>query len=314
MPFHARPPSRDGSGLGLSRMIHVAHCGLRCLGVLKGLVIIPCLVGVRFARGAEPHLRRRRNLMIRGTLAFLSVSLWLLVGDVIQRTIVVGLVTLLKGKKARILAVWQRVVARVLLWFVRVLGGAHYQKPPRLPGEEGVLVVMNHQSLLDIPMVCSAFDGGPPRIVTRARYAKGKPLISGMLRLYQYPLVGSGATIQEDLAILRRMAEKSTWPLVIYPEGHRTKDGNIRPFKRAGLRALLEGRRWRIHLVVMDGFWRCSKLKDFILTVKDVRGTIRVDGPIESPEPDTDLDEFIDGLRTRMVSMLEEQRQGAEVA
>lgn len=249
--------------------------------------------------------------MIRGMLAFLAVSLWLLVGDVIQRTIIVGLVTLFKGKKARILSIWQRVIAHVLLGFVRVLGGARWEKPPRLPGKEGVLVVMNHQSLLDIPMVCSAFDGGPPRIVTRARYARGKPVISGMLRLYQYPLVGSGATIQEDLATLRVTAEKSAWPLVIYPEGHRTKDGNLRPFKRAGLRALLEGRRWQVHLVVMDGFWQCSKLKDFILTVKDVRGTIRVEGPIESPEPGPELDEFIDGLRNKMVSMLEEQRQEA---
>ena len=208
--------------------------------------------------------------MIRGTLALGAIAALLLVGDVVQKTVVRGLLFLFPGNRAQILAVWQRFIARMVLGIVRIIGGARYGGIPRLPGEEGVLVLMNHQSLLDIPLIISILRSGYPRIVTRARYAKGKPLVSAMVRLYQYPQVGLGATIQTDLDAIREAGRTSQMPLVIYPEGHRSRNGELRPFKRAGLRALLEARSWRVYMVVVDGFWKCGKLKDFIATISAV--------------------------------------------
>ncbi|MFC1661106.1 lysophospholipid acyltransferase family protein [Gemmatimonadota bacterium] len=247
--------------------------------------------------------------MIRGTLALGTLGLTLVAFDPFQKTVIRGLVSLFPGKRTRILAVWQRIVARTVLGIVRLVGGARFSSLPRLPGEEGVLVVMNHQSLLDIPLVVAAFRGGFPRIVTRARYRTGKPLVSSMVRLYQYPVVGSGATIKEDLEGIQEAARTSETPLVIYPEGHRTRDGEIGPFKRAGLRALLEGRVWRVYLLVEDGLWKCSKLKDFILTITGVRGILRAEGPLTSPAPGEDMDGFIDEIRDRMVAMLADIRE-----
>jgi 1-acyl-sn-glycerol-3-phosphate acyltransferase len=246
--------------------------------------------------------------MIRGTLALGALAVTFLVGDVFQRTVIQGLLILLPKNRAWILAVWQRFVARTLLGIVRVIGGARYGSIPRLPGEEGVLILMNHQSVLDIPLVVAALDGGYPRIVTRARYAKGKPIVSHMLRLYQYPLVGSGATIQADLDAIREAGRTSDGPLVIFPEGHRSRNGELRTFKRAGLRSLLEARSWRVYLLVADGFWRFATLKDLISTIPTVRGSVRASGPIPSPESDGEIEGFIKEMRERMVEMLREGR------
>jgi 1-acyl-sn-glycerol-3-phosphate acyltransferase len=246
--------------------------------------------------------------MIRGTLALGAIAVLLLVGDVVQKTMVRGLLVLFPGNRARILSVWQRFIARLVLGIVRFIAGARFGKLPRLPGEEGVLVLMNHQSLLDIPLIISILEGGYPRIVTRARYAKGKPLVSAMVRLYQYPQVGSGATIQADLDAIREAARTSDMPLVIYPEGHRSRNGELLTFKRAGLRALLEARAWRVYLVVVDGFWKCGKLKDFISTISAVRGSIRASGPIPSPESDGEMEDFIQEMQERMRGMLAEGR------
>ena len=43
---------------------------------------------------------------------------------------------------------------------------------------------------------------------------------------------------------------------LIFPEGHRTRDGEIGPFMRAGLRAILLRAQRPVYLIVVDGLWR----------------------------------------------------------
>jgi hypothetical protein len=61
--------------------------------------------------------------------------------------------------------------------------------------------------------------------------------------------------------------------------------------------------------VVVDGLWECSKLKDFVLSITRVRGVVRAEGPLESPESVEEVDPFIDQVRARMVAMLAEIRE-----
>jgi len=174
---------------------------------------------------------------------------------------------------------------------------------------------MNHQSLMDIPLIVRAMAPGYPRIVTRERYANGKPLISHMVRLYQYPTVNPRATVRSDLRRLTEAAAESPVPVVIYPEGTRTRDGEIGKFKRNGLRAILAGRSWEVWVVTVDGYWECARLEDFREKVSQIRGKMRVDGPFQSPAPDADpagLDDFMDEMRDAMKAGLAALRSGGE--
>lgn len=250
-------------------------------------------------------------MKVRGTLTLAVVAVGLILSDLVQRTLISVSVKLLPGRRHRILAAWQQLMARFVLGSVRHVGGAHINDIPQIPGGPGVLVVMNHQSLLDIPLVVRAVRPGYPRIVTRERYAYGKPLISHMIRLYQYPRVDPRATVRSGLEALSKAARESPVPLVIYPEGTRTRDGEVGTFRPAGLRAILTARPWEIWMVTADGYWECARLKDFRANVSTIQGRIRVEGPIPGPAPDStqeEIDEFIDGIRDRLKDSLAELR------
>lgn len=251
------------------------------------------------------------DLKIRGTLTVFAVGVSLVVGDLIQRTAVAGAARLLPSRRHRILAAWQQGLARLMLGLARFPGGARFDDVPRIPGRSGVLVLMNHQSLLDIPLVVRALAPGYPRIITRARYARGKPLISHMVRLYQYPTVDPGATARKQLAQLAEVGGSADVPLVIYPEGTRTRTGDVGRFKKAGLRALLSSRRWEVWIVVSDGHWQSGRLADFLENVSTIRARTAVVGPFESPEPGDDLDGFIGDMAARMRDALEGLRGDA---
>lgn len=253
-------------------------------------------------------------MKIRGTVTLFIEALVLVFCDVAQRLVIAPLVRLLPSRRIRILSVWQQGIATVVLGLIRTVGGARIDDIPQLPSGSGVLILMNHQSLLDIPLVVRAVRPGHPRIVTRARYSRGKPLISHMLKLYQYPLVDPRATVRADLERLAAEAAESPVPMVIYPEGTRTRDGSLGRFKRSGLKALLGGRSWEVWLVTVDGYWQCAKLEDFREGVSSIRGRMTTRGPWTSPEVGSDateLEAFIRDMEARMAHMLDELREVA---
>jgi 1-acyl-sn-glycerol-3-phosphate acyltransferase len=239
-------------------------------------------------------------LKLRGFLALGCVGLVLLTADVVQRTIIVLAIKIVPSRRIRILDWWQKLMAHTMLGIVRTVGGGDVEDPPPIPGRPGVLILMNHQSLLDIPLVCAAVDDFYPKIVTRARYASGKPLISHMVRLYQYPLVDPRATTRKHLRGLAAAATEEDTPVMIFPEGTRTRDGEIGPWKRRGLERFLSARSWEVYVLVADGFWRTARLADFLESVSTVRGRCVVLGPYTSPEPGEPVDGFIDDMRARM--------------
>jgi len=254
---------------------------------------------------------------IRGTVTLVLEALALLVFDVVQRLVISPLVHLIPSRRDRILATWQQGIASTVLFLVRFVGGARIGDIPQLPSRSGVLVLMNHQSLLDIPLVVRSLRPGYPRIITRARYAKGKPLISHMLKLYQYPLVDPRATVRTDLQRLAREAAESPVPMVIYPEGTRTRDGSLGRFKRTGLKAILAERSWEVWVVTADGYWQCAKLDDFRESVSGIEGRMTASGPWPSPQPGSagsegeEIEAFIRKMEAHMAESLHDLRQGA---
>lgn len=250
---------------------------------------------------------------VRGTLAFAFVGFALLVCDLAQRTLVAGAARLFPRARHRILTDWIQLQRYIVLELgTGILGGGRVEpRRFRIPNRAGVLVIMNHQSLLDIPLVVRTVEGGYPRIVTRRRYSRGIPVISHMIRLYQYPLVDPQATVKGHLKGLREAAHTGVTPIAIFPEGTRSRTGSLTPWRRAGLRKLLEARSWEVHLVVADGVWRSRSVKEFLASVPglDVRLTHR--GPFQSPEPDGEVEAFMDDMEGRMKDAMAELREGS---
>lgn len=247
-------------------------------------------------------------MKLRGYLTVVVIGAGLIACDLFQRSVIAGLARLLPARRIAILSSWERILAYFVIGSSRWIGGARIPPPPTILGQAGVLVLMNHQSLLDIPLVVMALRPHHPCIVTRARYARGKPLISHMVRLYQYPVVEPGATGRHSLQRITEAARESPVPFVVFPEGTRTRNGEIGPWKAGGLRRVLRARRWTVYLLVADGYWRTATLADFLQSVSTIDGRAVSVGPFESPEPGADPGAFIDQMREQMRISLAELR------
>jgi len=251
----------------------------------------------------------RPLVQIRGYLAVAFVGCSLLVGDVLERTVVVAAARLFPGARSRILSRWlQTLRATVLDVGSMAIGGAEVEPTPRLPARPGVLVIMNHQSLLDIPLIIRTMKPDYPRIVTRRRFRRGIPLISHITRLYQYPEVDPRATVKRHLDGLRDAAENGETPLVIFPEGTRSRMGELGRWKRTGLRVILAARSWEVYVVVVDGLWQSGRLADFVKNISRTRARMTYVGPFASPPPGEDVEPFIDDMQVRMAQALAELR------
>ena len=248
---------------------------------------------------------------LRGYLALTVVCLALLVADPVQRLVIAPWVRLFPSRRIAVLGRWQHFLAHVVLGSVSRIGGARVPTMPEVPGGADTLILMNHQSLLDIPLVVSSVKDSYPRIVTRKRYLRWIPLISHMTRLYQYPVVDPTAktgSLRRMFKEMRQVARTTDVPLAIFPEGTRTRDGEIGRFKTSGLGMFLDQRAWTVYILVIDGFWERAKLKDFLRGMSGIRGSGELLGPFTWPGGDADPHAFIREMRSHMIGRLAEMR------
>lgn len=256
-------------------------------------------------------------MKLRGLIAVVIICLGLLVLDPIQRFVVAPLVWLRPSTRIPVLGRWIHIVTGFLLITPRRVGGAQIPEPPRIPCEPGILILMNHQSLFDIPLVAESVDGGYPRIVTRQRYGRWIPTISHIVRLYKYPVVNplaSPGTLRGMVKGLIQAARTSDVPLAVFPEGTRSKDGEIGPLKTKGLALVLRARRWKVYVLVVDGFWQTAKFKDLVSGMSEIPGKMELAGILEWSDPKADPEPFTDQVRALMVERLNAMRGGEKVA
>jgi 1-acyl-sn-glycerol-3-phosphate acyltransferase len=133
-----------------------------------------------------------------------------------------------------------------------------------LPTEEPLIIVSNHQSMYDIPLMMIHLYKQHPLFIAKTELAKGIPSISFSLRHMGSALINRGDAKQAILTI-KNFAQNvfnKRYTACIFPEGTRAKDGNMKKFKPAGLLALLqEMPNTKVVPVVITGAWHLLKHK-----------------------------------------------------
>jgi 1-acyl-sn-glycerol-3-phosphate acyltransferase len=228
-----------------------------------------------------------------------------------QRLIVWPAAILLPSYRVRIVGLWFYMMARATQGMARFIADVRIDYQGIVPPGPCV-VLMNHQSLLDIPIGYSIVRHPYPLIPTRALYARGVPGVSPLIRMGELPLVGQKSTSRRfDIKEMARAAEKvakGTHSLLIFPEGHRTKDGEISPFMRSGLQLILTRvTSWPVYLIVVDGLWHARTTADALFTFAGTRAKVRVLGPFPPPAKDA-IESFSEEMRAKMVAALAEMR------
>lgn len=189
------------------------------------------------------------------------------------------------------------------------LGGGRFRRKGTLPTDSPIYIVANHQAIFDILQACLMSQPYAPAFVTRARYQKFFiPHVSTAVRLIGGPFVDPKNDPKGAIRAIKRAARELTHGLLIFPESHRTKTGEVERFRPAGLESMLRERRLPVYVVVNDGTWRARRVSDAIFRVHLMDGWSEVVGRFEPPEDNADLPAFIETLRAAIVDKLAELR------
>jgi 1-acyl-sn-glycerol-3-phosphate acyltransferase len=243
---------------------------------------------------------------VRSALAVLGVVVYIWLGGIYQRLVLWPAVTLVPRRRRAFVSAHMRVMSAGILGLLR-LGGARVVRHGTLPTEGPMLALMNHQSLVDICTVSLLGRPYVPWFVSRRRYGRFVPTIAFCQRLLGCPIIEPSER-RAALATLEDAARRQGHGIAIFPEGHRTRDGEIGPFHSAGVELMLRQRAVPVYLVVTDGFWTCRRLVDFVFNIDKIDGRTEVLGPFAPPGPDG-VAAFVDEMREKMMAHLHAMRE-----
>ena len=130
-----------------------------------------------------------------------------------------------------------------IVWNIRILTGASYRVigKPCLPQGRSVILVSNHQSMYDIPMIMWICREREIGFIAKKELGRGIPSISYALRTLGSALIDRSDP-QASIATIREFGERKEADkqvAAIFPEGTRAREGAMKRFKATGFRALM---------------------------------------------------------------------------
>lgn len=132
--------------------------------------------------------------------------------------------------------VWYRLAKPLVRWGIARIVQSRFEGLDRLPTQGPCILVPNHQSVLD-PLL---LQGNLPRAVDSM--TKSTQFAPGLFRwilprLHAFPVRRYRVDPQSVRVLLRRLEEGRV--ICVYPEGERSWDGYLQPFRRGTLRVIL---------------------------------------------------------------------------
>src|SRR3954471_9899233 len=119
---------------------------------------------------------------LRSLLSVSGLVVWLLVGEVWERLVILPAIRLRPARRDPIISWYMKGMSNGILGLVR-LGGGRMSRTGTIGTADPCYVLMNHQSLLDIPTASLMAEPFVCRFIARARYGSWVPSISLCMRL-----------------------------------------------------------------------------------------------------------------------------------
>lgn len=248
---------------------------------------------------------------LRSVLSVLAIVLYLCVFGPLLMYLWLRPAAILRPSRQRAyLSRYMKIMAGGILGLLR-LGGARFERIGVIRTESPVLILMNHQSLIDILSLTMMSQPFVPAFVTRTRYARFIPAVSPCVRMLGGPNIDPKRDPRGALNAMREAAPRQRHGLILFPEGHRSRDGEIQAFKTAGAQALLAAHPMPVQTVVTDGGWKTRRLVDFLFNVPLLQVRTEALDLVAPPAAEQDVPEFMQGLRARLQDHLARMRADA---
>ena len=111
----------------------------------------------------------------------------------------------------------------------------------KIPVNRPIIIVSNHQSMFDIPAVVWGFRKCAPKFISKIELAKNIPSVSHHLKHGKSALIDrkKGGQAVKEILKLGKLIEENNYGACIFPEGTRSKTGQMKKFVPGGIHTLL---------------------------------------------------------------------------
>ncbi|HET7838830.1 MAG TPA: lysophospholipid acyltransferase family protein [Rectinemataceae bacterium] len=205
-----------------------------------------------------------------------------------------------------------RTVERIFRLF-QVYAGFRIEFEDRsgTPLPERFLLVANHQSLLDIPITMGLLRSRRLRFVAKRELGKGIPLVSVLLNTVGHALINRKGDAMRAMTTIdgfaKRCRRDGTCP-VIFPEGTRSRTGEVGPFHTAGVRRLFEEESLPVVVAAIEGGWRVAKFRDLIANLSGGSYCLRLIAVLPPPKGKKETLEAVQKARELCVAAIRDMR------
>lgn len=194
----------------------------------------------------------------------------------------------------------------LLVMCTKILGTTHrYSGKENLPKDVPFIFVSNHQSMLDISPIEWYLADFHPKFISKIELGKGIPSVSYNLQRGGSVLIDRKDPRQAlpEIKKLSQYIEKHNRSAVIFPEGTRSRDGKLKPFRDSGLKMLLKFAPTALIVPVsINNSWKIVKNGNFPLSL-GTRFSLQVHAPIRPKE--FEFEELMNQIRKSIESTLE---------
>ena len=177
---------------------------------------------------------------------------------------------------------------------------------------ENFIIIANHQSLLDIPLFMNFLRDRSVRFIAKDTLGRHIPLVSEMLRAQEHCLIPRKAKPMEAMRYIsdfgKRVVERNQIP-ILFPEGSRTRDGNVGKFFSAGFRQLTESTGLPVVACALDGGWKLRDLTKLLKNLKHGSYRVKILKIYEPPKSKEECNAILEESRVLMQQQIEYWRQ-----
>ncbi len=191
----------------------------------------------------------------------------------------------------------------------------HVERSAKVKSGTPYIIISNHQSMFDVPIFGGLLLTNYPKYVSKKSLARGIPSISFNLKYGGNALIDRDdrAQAQEAIRALGERAQARGVSAVIYPEGTRSRNGELCVFKPGGTITLLNAAPdLEVVPTTIDGSWKLLRHNLFPVPY-GVQVRVRFDDPI-ARSPAASPQDIFEQVREQIAANLAEWRSDTDGA